>query len=107
MARHLNGLPKDSDGQSLITLKGEGSHSTSANGSNIPCQALGSPPRGYVVSSRAALWEMIPEQNGGSYGSVDGQSVSLSGKGRGSFYQGIPVISPSHSQTNRRNGLII
>ena len=41
--------------------------------------------------------EMIPRQNGGSYGSVGNQSVSRSEKGRGSFCQGIPAISPSHS----------
>jgi hypothetical protein len=50
---------------------------------------------------------MTHGQNGGSSGSVDNQSVSLSEEERGSFCRGVPAITPSHSPTNRLNGLTI
>src|SRR6266850_3003581 len=107
VARRRSGSAKGYDGRYSITSKEAGSPSTSASGSTIPCQALRSPPRGYVVSSRAELLKMTHRQNGGSYGSVGNQSVNLSEQGRDSFCRGVPEIMPSRSPTNRLSGLTI
>ena len=50
---------------------------------------------------------MIHGQNGGSYGSVDNQSVNLPEGKHDSFYLGIPAIRPSYSPPNRLSGLTI
>jgi hypothetical protein len=107
VARHRSGSAKDYDGQCSITSKGEDSHSTSANGSTIPCQGLRFLPPGYVVSLRAELLKLTHRRNGGSYGSVGNQSVNLSEEERDSFCQGIPAITPLRLPTHRLSGLMI
>ena len=107
VARRRSGSAKGYDDRCSITSKGAGSHSTSASGSTIPCQSHASPPRGYVVSSRAEPLKMTHEQNGDSSGSVGNRSVNLSEEGRDSFCQGVPAITPSHSPTDKPSGLTI